>query len=602
MGLKRVAVLAGVLCFLVAALAGVTLVAAPGAEAAGAWTTERIYSDAANEVFGVRVQGDYVVWTTHSRSEGQDADLFVYSISTKQTKRIAGRDLAFHVDSAPLLDGTHVVWEEYTGDDGSDIILYDIVTQQTERLNFGAPDTFEFHACLQGDWVVWEGMVTPGPGDWVYERVVFAYRISTSGPVQIVRWRDHETQAYSEDYRSSDNAPWVSNGKMAWTFERPDGGSYLGIMNLATEAVEWQWKLPAGHTYWPCYGVGKANVLWNDYMLIRLASPNPAQPGGLLDGLWLRNPGQTEPEVLRADAATYTYASDIRGGVAAWTSGDVYYKKPGGQVTKLANTTGAMDLTSDGSCLVWSRQAAIWWYDISTGESVAIPGGTGGNPAVAGTQVAWSGDYASGSGYHGVYLATRGGGGFPDVTSTHPYYAAISGMASRGIIGGYANGNFGPNDLVTRQQFAKMIVKTLDLPVTGTEPCPFVDVTAGGGADPFYPVGYVAVCAIKNITKGIDATHFAPGLSIKRAQMITMIVRAADNLAVGSLTDPPSDWGGLLSYADPTHGANIRKAEFNGLLTGITGPGGTLASWNTTGNATRGEVAQMLWNLLAKMP
>ena len=34
------------------------------------------------------------------------------------------------------------------------------------------------------------------------------------------------------------------------------------------------------------------------------------------------------------------------------------------------------------------------------------------------------------------------------------------------IIGGYPNGNFGPDDLVIRQQFAKMIVLTLDLPVT----------------------------------------------------------------------------------------------------------------------------------------
>ncbi len=601
MSQRRVLVLFGILCLLAVTVFGAGLLSPSRAFAAGTWTPERIYSNATNETAAVRTQGDYVVWATYDRSEGEYADLFVYTISTKQTKRIAGRDLAFHIDEEPLLDGTHVVWEEETSDEASDIILYDIATEQTKRLSGGALDTYEMHPCVQGDWVVWDGLVAPGPDYWVYEPVVFAYRISTSGPVQVIRWRTHETQAHSADYRSMDEAPWVSNGKMAWTFERPDGNPYLGIMDLATATVEWQWKLPAAHTYWPCYGVGQANLMWNGYLLIRLGSPNPASQGGLLDGLWLRNPGQTEPEVLRADAATYTFCSDIRGGNAVWASGDVYIKKPGGQVTKLANTSGVIDLSSDGSYLAWIRQGTIWWYDISTGESVSMPGAVGMHPAVAASQVAWVGDFVGGR-CHGVYLATRGMAGFPDVATTHPYYTAISGMAARGIIGGYTNGNFGPGDLVIRQQFAKMIVKTLGLSVTGTEVCPFVDVSAGTGADPFYPAKYVAVCALNNITKGTDATHFAPTRNITRAQMITMVVRAADNLAAGSLQAVPTGWVGQLSYADATHGANIQKAEFNGLLAGIQGPGGTLAGWNTDGNATRGEVAQMLWNLLQMLP
>ena len=47
---------------------------------------------------------------------------------------------------------------------------------------------------------------------------------------------------------------------------------------------------------------------------------------------------------------------------------------------------------------------------------------------------------------------------FPTFPATHPYYAAITDLASRGIIGGYQDGTFGPDNPVTRQQFAKMIV------------------------------------------------------------------------------------------------------------------------------------------------
>ena len=43
------------------------------------------------------------------------------------------------------------------------------------------------------------------------------------------------------------------------------------------------------------------------------------------------------------------------------------------------------------------------------------------------------------------------------------------------------------------------------------------------------------------------------------------------------------------------HGENLRIAEYNGLLDGLLGMG---PGWDVTANATRGEVAQMLWNLL----
>lgn len=192
---------------------------------------------------------------------------------------------------------------------------------------------------------------------------------------------------------------------------------------------------------------------------------------------------------------------------------------------------------------------------------------------------------------------------FPDVPSDHPYYQAITGMADRGIIGGYGNGNFGPSDLVLRQQFAKMIVLTMGLTVTGSEACPFTDVATQLGNDPFYPSKYVAVCAANKITMGKTATTFDPNNHITRAQVLTMIVRAADQLAPGTLQPIPSaDWTGELpSYNDPTHGANIKKAEYNGLLAGIIGPTGNLSYWHTVEDATRGEVAQILWNLIVLM-
>ena len=55
---------------------------------------------------------------------------------------------------------------------------------------------------------------------------------------------------------------------------------------------------------------------------------------------------------------------------------------------------------------------------------------------------------------------------FPDVPASHPYYTAITDLASRGIIGGYGTGNFGPSDNVTRLSEARRLGET----PTGSSP------------------------------------------------------------------------------------------------------------------------------------
>jgi hypothetical protein len=188
-------------------------------------------------------------------------------------------------------------------------------------------------------------------------------------------------------------------------------------------------------------------------------------------------------------------------------------------------------------------------------------------------------------------------GSFPDVPATHPYHAAILDLAGRGVIQGYSNGDFGPDDPVKRQQFAKMIVLTSGYPVTENDLCPFSDVEESTPPD-LYPDHYVAVAATHGITVGTGPGLFSPGAFINRYQMISMVVRAAANLDPALLTTPPASWTGTPGWADnPTHGANARRAEYNGLLAGLP-----LSSLDPWGEMPRGEVAQVLHNLLLKLP
>ncbi|MFH0916393.1 MAG: S-layer homology domain-containing protein, partial [bacterium] len=130
---------------------------------------------------------------------------------------------------------------------------------------------------------------------------------------------------------------------------------------------------------------------------------------------------------------------------------------------------------------------------------------------------------------------------FNDVPETHPYYAAIEGMAAAHVIEGYQVGDlkeFRPENLVTRMQFAKMIVLSLGLPVTEQDICTFPDVWQGVSPD-LYPDHYVAVAAQKGITTGYTDGKFGPLDNIRRSQISTMIVRAAQSLEPGKLVEAP---------------------------------------------------------------
>lgn len=183
---------------------------------------------------------------------------------------------------------------------------------------------------------------------------------------------------------------------------------------------------------------------------------------------------------------------------------------------------------------------------------------------------------------------------FPD-TIGHPYEGAIEELAAEGIISGFKDGKFGPNEFVVRQQFAKMIVLTVGLGPLPGDRCPFSDVER----DWPYPRGYVAAAYQNGITKGKTATSFETYGLITRAQVVTMTVRALEECAGVRMHEPDEEeysrWGILAGFDDPDHGRTAHLAEYNGLLDHLVLEEG---KWDLWAEATRGEVAQVLSNAL----
>ena len=188
---------------------------------------------------------------------------------------------------------------------------------------------------------------------------------------------------------------------------------------------------------------------------------------------------------------------------------------------------------------------------------------------------------------------------FADVSGVSPYRTPIVALAERGVVSGYPLldrvFNFRPDASLNRAQFCKMLVEALGLPVTEDLVPPFSDL---GPDDPnsLYPDEYVAALTALGIIKGTGNGHFSPYAGITRAQLVTLLVRAADMLKPGYVPGvSPSDLArGTLGEFDSTHWKSMVRAEWAGLLDGLVGFG---PNWDPWKPATRAEAAQMLWNL-----
>ena len=184
--------------------------------------------------------------------------------------------------------------------------------------------------------------------------------------------------------------------------------------------------------------------------------------------------------------------------------------------------------------------------------------------------------------------------GFTDIPDSHPYRIQIETLAQLGIIAGFSDGTFRPEDPVTRQQFAKMVILAMRIKVSEDDKCTFVDVKKSSDVE-LYPDNYVAAAARENIVTGYQGPsgpYFKPDATITLAQMVTMGTRACDR----PLYVPPDSYKSAWGAFDSVHSVIARVAQYNGLLRELAPTG--LKSLSPWGKATRGEAAALLFNVM----
>lgn len=109
---------------------------------------------------------------------------------------------------------------------------------------------------------------------------------------------------------------------------------------------------------------------------------------------------------------------------------------------------------------------------------------------------------------------------FKDVKDGYWSTQYINSLYAAKLVNGYEDGTFKPEGNVTRAEFAKLVVDAYGLKLTNAA-TPFTDVKAGNWATPYIQTAYA-----NGLINGVSASKFDPGAPIKRGDLALLLYRA----------------------------------------------------------------------------
>ncbi len=171
---------------------------------------------------------------------------------------------------------------------------------------------------------------------------------------------------------------------------------------------------------------------------------------------------------------------------------------------------------------------------------------------------------------------------FNDVPSDHWSFSYVSRLYKENIVTGKSENSFNPSDSITREEFVKIVVEALDLPLVGFSS--FDDVKSGAWYLP-----YVNAAVNAGIINGKSEKVFGVGDKISRQDAAVIISRAANLTADDTLTF--SDKSNISDYAVKAIAAMVNE----GIITGYEDK-----SFKPRNEISRAESCAVICRLLDK--
>lgn len=381
---------------------------------------------------------------------------------------------------------------------------------------------------------------------------------------ELAKENDLTEKKIAEIYNISAAASMLSN------CEKSEIGTYLNLVNLSFENVNYADITDSACTAWINESVYNArpyetvdelrNIYAEANMLYKIASSRVGSIGGVIE--------------------KYAAALDI-------TENSTYTKykssskkdKADENLVALFKKSGTVD--KDGFLTLLNTATAN--ASGSTGGNGTSGGGTSG-----GSGTSSPGSSSTTSSVAGITTSTpsastgTSASTFSDMKDAAWAENAVNKLAENNLVAGYEDGNFRPNDLLTREAFVKMLVAAANLYDENAE-CDFTDVPK----DAWY-YKYIASAVQKGIVNGISDTEFGVGRNITRQDMAVLAYKAYGT---------PTKTRDGANFADGESISEYAREAVNALYEAeiISGMGDN--RFEPFGTATRAQGAVVIYNL-----
>ncbi len=174
---------------------------------------------------------------------------------------------------------------------------------------------------------------------------------------------------------------------------------------------------------------------------------------------------------------------------------------------------------------------------------------------------------------------------FTDVQSTAGYAEAANILANLGVLTGYTDGSFKPNNTITRAEVAAVMVRVMNLQEQPGA-TPFTDVPSDHWA-----AGYINAAASAGVINGYGDGTFGPENNVLYEEVVKMIVCALGRDIQAQAGGYPAGYLSVANGEEITKGANgtvgqpatratVAKIVYGALETPMMDP----SEWGSTGN------------------
>ncbi len=178
---------------------------------------------------------------------------------------------------------------------------------------------------------------------------------------------------------------------------------------------------------------------------------------------------------------------------------------------------------------------------------------------------------------------------FTDIKKKDWYYDAVNFAFNSNLFTGTTETKFSPNDNMTRGMFVTVLGRLSGIKAAKKATTKFKDVPSNQ-----YYAGYVDWASKAGIVNGTSATTFEPDANVTREQICVMMVKYIDYVGLCLRNDTPvvkfKDEAKISKWAKDA----VLACQRGGIVNG--NPSGNGYVFNPQGNATRAEVATIIYN------